>query len=123
VPLLCRATFVGPAHLSVTAWTATDFNQSIARLRQRHGPARRRPDGAGGIHAAGALVNREPVYVVFAAWLIVSTRLGAISAGWDALWLGHQVPTGWLDGMRKMVLASELPADSLISSCGCSRPT
>lgn len=114
IPVLCRATFVGPAHLTVTAWTAADFNQSIRAFANDMGLLE------GGLTVLAvfmllvALVNREPVYVVFAAWLIVSTRVGAISAGWDTLWLGHQVPAGWLDGMRKLVLAANFPLTAFL---------
>lgn len=106
VPLLCRATFVGPARLSVTAWKAADFDLATRAFAADMGLL----EGGLTILAIfmllAAMVNREPVYVAFAGWLIVSTRVGAISAGWDTVWLGHQVPVVWLDGLRKFVLAS-----------------
>lgn len=108
-PVLCRATFVGPARLTVTAWQAADFNQSIRTFAMDMGLLE------GGLTVLAifmllvALINREPVYVVFAAWLIINARLGAISAGWDALWLGHQVPVTWMDGIRKLTFACNFP--------------
>lgn len=108
-PVLCRATFVGPARLSVTAWTAADFALSERRFVMDIGLLE------GGLTVLAifmllvAIVNREPVYLVFAVWLVVNARLGAISQGWDAIWLGHQVPVAWLDGMRKLIFASNVP--------------
>jgi len=106
VPLLCRATFVGPARLSVTAWKASDFDLSTRAFVNDMGLLEGGLTVLAIFMLLAALVNREPVYIAFAGWLIVSTRVGAISAGWDMLWLGHQVPAPWLDGMRKFVLAS-----------------
>lgn len=106
VPLLCRTTFVGPARLSVTAWKAADFDLSTRAFANDMGLLEGGLTVLAIFMLLAALVNREPVYIAFAGWLIVSTRVGAISAGWDTLWLGHQVPVPWLDGMRKFVLAS-----------------
>ena len=39
-----------------------------------------------------ALINRQPLYVLFAGWLILNLRVGALSAGWDIQWLGQVVP-------------------------------
>ena len=109
VPLLCRATFVGPARLSVTAWNATDFNVATRSFANDMGLLEGGLTVLAVFMLLAALVNREPLYIVFAAWLIVNARLGANSAGWDALWLSHQVPSGWLDGMRKVIFASNFP--------------
>lgn len=109
VPILCRATFVGPARLSVTAWTATDFGLLVREFAIDMGLLEGGLTVLAIFMLLAALINREPIYIVFAGWLIVSTRVGAISAGWDTLWLGHQVPVAWLDGLRKFVLASNFP--------------
>ena len=109
VPILCRVTFVGPAHLTVSAWTATDFALSVREFATDMGLLEGGLTVLAVFMLLAALINREPTYVVFAGWLIVSTRIGAISAGWDTLWLGHQVPAGWLDGLRKFVLACNFP--------------
>ena len=109
VPLLCRATFVGPARLSVTAWKAADFELSTRAFSNDMGLLEGGLTVLAIFMLLAAIVNREPLYIVFAAWLIVNARLGANSAGWDALWLGHQVPTAWLDGMRKIIFASNFP--------------
>jgi diguanylate cyclase (GGDEF)-like protein len=109
IPLLCRVTFVGPARLTVTAWTAKDFDLSIRAFAIDMGLLEGGLTVLAMFMLLAALINREPVYLVFAAWLIVNTRIGAISAGWDTLWLGNQVPATWLDGLRKFVLACNFP--------------
>ncbi|MDP2135342.1 MAG: EAL domain-containing protein [Sulfuritalea sp.] len=109
VPLLCRATFVGPARLTVTAWNATDFDQSVRSFTTDMGLLEGGLTVLAVFMLLAAIVNREPLYIVFAAWLIVNARVGANSIGWDMVWLGHQVPTAWLDGMRKIVFASNFP--------------
>jgi diguanylate cyclase (GGDEF)-like protein len=114
VPLLCRATFVGPARLTVTAWTAADFDKWTRAFATDMGLLEGGLTVLAIFMLLAALVNREPVYVVFAGWLIVSTRVGAISAGWDTLWLGHQVPAAWLDGTRKFVLAANFPLTAFL---------
>ena len=109
VPLVCRATFVGPARLSVTAWKAADFELSVRSFASDMGLLEGGLTVLAVFMLLAAIVNREPLYIVFAAWLIVNARLGANSTGWDMVWLGHQVPTAWLDGMRKLIFASNFP--------------
>ena len=53
-----------------------------------------------------ALINRQILYVLFAAWLVVTLRMGAISAGWDIQWLGHVVPADWLSQGRSVTVAT-----------------
>lgn len=113
-PILCRGTFVGPAHLTVAAWSATDFRTSIRSFAIDMGMVE------GGLTVLAvfmllvAAINRESLYVVFAAWLLVSIRVGANSAGWDTLWMGHQIPTEWLDGLRKFTFASNFPLTAFL---------
>lgn len=114
VPVLCRATFVGPARLTVTAWQAAEFDQSARGFAMDMGLLEGGLTVLAVFMLLAALLNREPVYVVFAAWLIVNARLGAISAGWDMLWLGHQVPPAWLDGLRKLTFASNFPLTAFL---------
>jgi diguanylate cyclase (GGDEF)-like protein/PAS domain S-box-containing protein len=52
-----------------------------------------------------AIINRQLLYVQFAAWLILNLRVGALSAGWDIQWLGQQVPAEWLLPSRAISLA------------------
>src|SRR5450830_802909 len=43
-----------------------------------------------------AAINRQPLYVLFAAWLVLNLRVAALSAGWDIQWLGQILPEAWL---------------------------
>ena len=103
--VLCRASFVGPARLSATSWAAEELNRSIQEFHRNSGLL----DGGLIVLAAfvlmTALINRQILYVLFAAWLVVTLRMGAISAGWDIQWLGHQVPADWLSQSRSVTLA------------------
>jgi hypothetical protein len=109
----CRCCAAPPSsarrRLTVTAWKAADFDLSTRAFANDMGLLEGGLTVLAIFMLLAALVNREPLYIVFAAWLIVNARLGANSAGWDTLWLGHQVPTAWLDGMRKIIFASNFP--------------
>src|SRR5205823_6180557 len=52
-----------------------------------------------------ALINRQPLYVLFAGWLVLYLRVGALSAGWDVQWLGQVVPEAWLLPSRAITIA------------------
>ena len=103
--VLCRASFVGPARLTAAAWSADELNRSIHEFHRNSGLL----DGGLIVLAAfvlmTALINRQILYVLFAAWLVVTLRMGAISAGWDIQWLGHQVPANWLSQGRSVTLS------------------
>jgi diguanylate cyclase (GGDEF)-like protein len=51
-----------------------------------------------------ALINRNHLYVLFSAWLLINLRMGALSSGWDAQWLGHTIPHDWLTQIRSVTL-------------------
>jgi len=53
-----------------------------------------------------AIINREWMYVLFAAWLVANLRLAALSSGWDTQWLAHDVPSQWLHPLRKLTIAT-----------------
>lgn len=109
VPVLCRGTFVGPARVTVTAWKAAEFQMAVRGFATDTGMLEGGLTVLAVFMLLAALVNREPIYIVFAAWLLVNSRVGAISAGLDAYWLGNRVPAEWLDATRKFVLASNFP--------------
>jgi diguanylate cyclase (GGDEF)-like protein len=94
--VLCRANSVGPARLSVVQWPASQLALATEEFHRNSGLL----DGGLIVLAlfvlVTALINRESIYLLFAAWLIVNLRVGALSAGWDAQWLGHAVPQEWL---------------------------
>ena len=90
--VLCRASSVGPARLSVVQWPASQLALANDEFHRNSGLL----DGGLIVLAlfvlVTALINRESIYLLFAVWLIVNLRVGALSAGWDAQWLGHAVP-------------------------------
>ena len=104
--LLCRASFVGPARISTTQWSRALFEASAHDFHRRSGLL----DGGLIVLAVfvlmTALINREPAYVLFAAWLIFNLRMGAISSGWDFQWLGYTVPPHWLPQSRLLTVAA-----------------
>lgn len=103
--MICRASFVGPATLTVGYWSAEDLNRSIQEFHRKSGLL----DGGLIVLAVfvlmTALVNRQVLYVLFAAWLVVTLRMGAITGGWDIQWLGHTVPADWLSQSRSVTVA------------------
>jgi diguanylate cyclase (GGDEF)-like protein len=94
--VLCSASFAGPARLSVAQWPAGQFESSVEQYHRKSGLL----DGGMIVLALfvllTALINRQPLYVLFAGWLILNLRVGALSAGWDIQWLGQRFPADWL---------------------------
>ena len=103
--VICRASFVGPARLTAASWSAEDLSRSVHEFHRKSGLL----DGGLIVLAVfvlmTALINRQILYVLFAAWLVVTLRMGAISAGWDIQWLGHLVPAEWLTQGRSVTVA------------------
>ncbi|MET0207593.1 MAG: EAL domain-containing protein, partial [Burkholderiaceae bacterium] len=102
--LLCRATFAGPARLSVLQWPSEQYALSVKGYHRKSGLL----DGGMIVLAlfilVTAAINRQPVYVLFAGWLILNLRIGALSAGWDIQWLGQTVPSEWLLRSRTVTI-------------------
>ena len=100
--VLCRIRSVGPARLSVKLWTTADLTTNTQEFHRKSGLL------DGGIIVLAlfvlvtAMVNRSGLYLLFAAWLVVNLRMGALSVGWDTQWLGNQVPQEWVQRMRLM---------------------
>ncbi len=98
--MVCQVQFQGPAHLTVAQWNDGAFKASVKRFHRDSGLL----DGGLGVLAVfvlvTALINRQSLYVIFAAWLVANLRMAAISAGWDFDWLGGSVPWNWLVPMR-----------------------
>jgi diguanylate cyclase (GGDEF)-like protein/PAS domain S-box-containing protein len=103
--VLCRATFVGPAHLTVLQWPAEQLALSVQQFHRKSGLL------DGGLIVltvfilVTALINREMLYVFFAGWLVLNLRAAALSAGWDLQWLGQVVPPQYLLLSRSLTLA------------------
>ncbi len=103
--VICRAVFVGAARLTAYLWSPKSFDISIHDFHRLSGLM----DG-GLIMLAmfvlvAAWINKQPLYLVFAAWLVVTLRSAAISTGWDTQWLGHAVPAIWLAEGRSLTRA------------------
>lgn len=105
VTVLCRGTFAGPARISVVRWSAPEFDTSIKKFHRESGLL----DGGFIVLCVfvllTALINREWVYVLFAAWLVANLRLAALSSGWDTQWLARALPSDWVFLARKLNIA------------------
>jgi hypothetical protein len=105
LPVLCRATFAGPGRVNVVQWPQAQFELSAQKFHRDSGLL------DGGLIVLSlfvlltAIINREWIYVLFAAWLIANLRLAAISAGWDTQWLERSIPADWLLLTRKLTAA------------------
>lgn len=104
-PVVCRTSAIGPARLSALKWEPTDFKTSVQDFHRKSGLL----DGGILILTAfvliTALINKNGLYILFAGWLVVNLRMGALSAGWDTQWLGHSVPYPWLIQGRLITVA------------------
>ncbi|MEN3366435.1 MAG: hypothetical protein V7606_3709, partial [Burkholderiales bacterium] len=105
IDVVCRGLFVGPARVSVALWHVDQLVISSQEFFRDSGLL----DGGLVVLAVfmliTALINRESTYLLFAAWLIVSVRMAALSAGWDTQWLGRTVPHEWLvNGGRSLTM-------------------
>jgi diguanylate cyclase (GGDEF)-like protein len=102
--LLCRTSAVGPARLSILKWQASDLKTSVLEFHRKSGLL----DGGililAGFVLITALINRNGLYVLFAAWLVMNLRMASLSAGWDSQWLGNTVPQEWLIQARSLTL-------------------
>ena len=104
--VLCRATHTGPARISVTQWPEAQLSASIQKFHRNAGLL------DGGLIVLSlfvlttAIINREWLYVLFAAWLVANLRLAALSAGWDTQWLEHGVPPEWTILIRKLSMTA-----------------
>lgn len=70
--VLCRARFAGPARLTAVQWPAEQFTLSTLQFHRQSGLL----DGGMIVLALfvliTALINRTPVYVLFASWLVMN---------------------------------------------------
>jgi diguanylate cyclase (GGDEF)-like protein/PAS domain S-box-containing protein len=106
VAVLCRATFAGPARISVVQWPEAQFDVSARKFHRDSGLL------DGGLIVLSlfvlltAIINREWIYVLFAVWLMTNLRLAALSAGWDTQWLERTIPPEWTLLTRKLTIAA-----------------
>lgn len=103
--VICRAGHAGPAQIAVTLWPVDQFEVSELKFHRNSGLL----DGGLIVLAMfvllTALISREWLYVLFAAWLVTNLRMAAISAGWDTQWLERSIPPDWILPVRKFTTA------------------
>jgi diguanylate cyclase (GGDEF)-like protein len=103
--ILCRSRFSGPARLNALQWPKAAFDQSVENYHRKSGLL----DGGMIVLALfvllTALINRQPLYVLFSGWLILNLRIAGLSAGWDTQWLGMNVPPEWMLTARSLTIA------------------
>ncbi|WP_206955930.1 putative bifunctional diguanylate cyclase/phosphodiesterase [Trinickia acidisoli] len=106
IRLLCRATSIGPARLTVKLWNAKAFRQSEELFHRDVGLL----EGSMLILAVfafiTALINHEGVFILLAVWLVGNLRLAELSIGSDMQWLGYTVPYSWMPVIRQLTVAT-----------------
>ena len=104
--VLCRSTFAGPGRITVVQWPLSAFDITVQKFHRNSGLLE------GGLIVLSvfvmvtAIINREWIYVLFAAWLITNLRLAALSAGWDTQWLERSIPPEFILLTRKLSIAA-----------------
>ena len=103
--LVCSIESVGPARIAWNQWNRSDLQVSAREFQRKSGLL----DGGILILAMfvliTALINRSGLYLVFAAWLVLNLRMGALSFGWDTQWLGYDIPDTWMMQVRATTTA------------------
>ncbi|WP_251031583.1 putative bifunctional diguanylate cyclase/phosphodiesterase [Paraburkholderia strydomiana] len=105
-PILCRATFSGPAY--ITASASSRDTLEAATLEFHEGASLL----TGGLLTLAifvfvtAIINREWTYVIFAAWLVGNLRLTANAMGFDTEWLSRAIPSGYIAFLRQFTFAA-----------------
>ncbi|VVD74862.1 diguanylate cyclase [Pandoraea capi] len=105
VTLLCQGTFSGPAHLSLVAWPAPELRISEKEFHRSNGLLEGGLLTLSAFVLVTAIINKEWLYVLFAAWLIGNLRLAANSLGADTQWLERAIPMDWDALVRKATFA------------------
>ncbi len=102
--VVCRAVFSGPAMLSAYRLSSDELARSNDTFHRRSGLLEGGLVTLAAFVLTTAIINRDWVYVLFAAWLFGNLRLGAISMGWDDQWLGSSIPIHWMSLIRKITV-------------------
>jgi diguanylate cyclase (GGDEF)-like protein len=102
---ICKTSFVGPARLTVSLWDSAALDRSSSDFHRKAGLL----DG-GLIMLAlfmlvTAMIVRQSRYLLFACWLVLNLRLGSLSNGWDAQWLGQAIPFEWVLRARLLTVS------------------
>ena len=104
--ILCRATYSGPAQVTVLSWGVDEFH--ISELNFEEGAALI----AGGLLTLAcfvfvtALINREWTYVLFSVWLVGNLRMCANAMGWDMQWVDRTIPSTSIAFLRELTFAA-----------------
>lgn len=102
--ILCRASFIGPARLTVLQWPESQLQLSAWEFQRNFGLLE------GGLLMLAlfmlfiAVAIRNKTYLLFSVWLFVNLRMAAFSAGWNVQWLGRHVPVEWETPLRAATL-------------------
>ncbi len=88
----------------ILEWTKTRYDESKLDFEKAGGEL----IGAFFILAAfcalvGA-INRDPIFVVFAGWLVTSSRVSLVNSGWDHVWLGFAPDSAWAHRILALTL-------------------
>ncbi|QAU33218.1 EAL domain-containing protein [Janthinobacterium sp. 17J80-10] len=102
--VLCQASFVGPARLTVAQWPAAQLNANMLAFHRHSGLLEGGMIVLALFMLVTALLNRDGTYLLFSAWLLVNLRVGALSAGWDFQWLGQTIPPEWMQQSRLLTI-------------------
>ncbi len=102
--VICRAVFSGPGLLEAYTASVDDLKRINDTFHRRAGLLEGGLATLAAFVFVAAVINRDWVYVLFAAWLFGNLRLGAISMGWDEQWLGSLLPLPWVSLIRKMTV-------------------
>jgi len=104
--VICRTSFSGPARLSANLWSTDQLSISSSDFHRKSGLL----DGGMLVLVVfvviTAMIYRQRLNIIFAAWLLVTLRISATSAGWDEQWLNHAVPDEWLALGRSLARAA-----------------
>ena len=103
--VVCRGVFAGPARISALQWQHDPFAASVTEFHRNAGLLEGGLLVLSAFVLVAALINREWLYVLFAAWLFASLRMATISAGWDTQWVGHTIPPAAIFAARKVTIA------------------
>jgi diguanylate cyclase (GGDEF)-like protein len=102
--VVCRAIFSGPATLSASQVSPAELKDINDTFHRRAGLLEGGLATLAAFVLITAIINRDWVYVLFAAWLFGNLRLGAISMGWDEQWLGSLLPLQSISLIRKITV-------------------
>ncbi|MCC7481853.1 MAG: sensor histidine kinase [Hyphomicrobiales bacterium] len=110
---LCRVKHIGPAQVTVVFRSNAASEVALRRFERHSGLLE------GGLvmlaltGIAGALINRQPIYLLMAVWIILMQRISGLSFGSDVHWMGYLIPVDWLPKIRALTISL-----AAITACG-----